>query len=251
MPDIVICGLGMDDSMYGGRAKQTTIRYKGESRRVPTTYIEGLKGADLKKQIKSIFEETDRPKDVKFKSKRSPWCEKFEEKYGTKITDMDFIDKNLLEKEGQEKIIDKGKAAYYSSGSRPKQNPYSWGKARLCSVLMNGKARKIDQKIFNEHRVLKLTDVKEINKDKRFEAVFSDGKKVKFGQTDPTKGTFIDPKDEKIKDAYVSRHAKDLKTNDPQRAGYLSMFILWNKSSLSSAIKDYNKRLKDNDWSLP
>ena len=42
---------------------------------------------------------------------------------------------------------------------------------------------------------------------------------------------------------YISRHRKDLKTNDPSRAGYLSMFILWNKSNLQASIRDYRRRL--------
>ena len=42
---------------------------------------------------------------------------------------------------------------------------------------------------------------------------------------------------------YVFRHHKDLSTGSPMRAGYLSMFILWNKPSLDSSIRDYRRRL--------
>ena len=45
------------------------------------------------------------------------------------------------------------------------------------------------------------------------------------------------------KKLYVQRHHKDLNTNDPARAGYLSMFILWNKKSVGSSIRDYRRRL--------
>lgn len=233
--------------------KKVEIKYKGKSRMVPETYISNLKGDDLKKQIKSIFEGKDRPTDVKFKSKRSPWCQQFQDKYDTTIQDMDFIDENLLKKEGAEKIIEKGMKAYQTSGSRPKQNPYSWGKARLCSVLMGGPSRNIDRKIFDKYRVFnyKLDKVEEINKNKRFKAYFSDGKTTLFGQTNPKTGAFIDHKDENKKDNYIARHEKDLDTDNPQRAGYLSMFILWNKPTLKASIKDYNRRLKENDWSLP
>jgi hypothetical protein len=236
----------------GSKYKKVEIKYKGQIKKVPSTYIEGLKGDDLKKQIKSIFEQEDRPKDVKFKSKRSPWCKQFEDKYDTKINDMDFIDKNLLKKEGQEQIIEKGMKAYQTSGSRPKQNPFSWGRARLCSVLVGGPSRNIDRKIFDKYRVFnyKLDDVEEINKKKRFRAFFSDGSTTDFGQTNPKTGAFIDHKDEKKKKNYVARHETDLETDDPKRAGYLSMFILWNKPTLKEAIKDYNKRLEENDWSL-
>jgi hypothetical protein len=236
-----------------GQYKKVEIKYKGETRMVPETYVKGLKGDDLKKQIKSIFEEKDRPKDVKFKSKRSPWCQQFQNKYDTTIQDMDFIDENLLKKEGAEQIIEKGMQAYRSSGSRPKQNPFSWGKARLCSVLMGGKSRKVDQKIYEKYRVLnyKLDKVEEINKNKRYKAFFSDGSTVQFGQTKPKRGTFIDTKDKELKENYIKRHESDLDTLDPTRAGYLSMFLLWNKPTLSASIKDFNKRLKNNDFSLP
>ena len=99
---------------------------------------------DKKKQIKSIKEKTDRPKVDSFKSKRSSWVSKFEKKYGTKITDKKFINKN---------IIDKGMAAYYSGGSRPNQTKFSWSNARLASVIMNGPARKVDKAIWDKYKV--------------------------------------------------------------------------------------------------
>jgi hypothetical protein len=130
------------------------ITYKGEKRKVPKTYLEGLKGKERQAQIKSFFENKDRPK-TKFKSKRSPWVKKFEDKYGTKITDKDFIHKNIITKTGQEKIIMKGKGAFYSSGSRPNQSPFSWAYARLASVIMNGPSRKVDADIWNKYKIKK------------------------------------------------------------------------------------------------
>ena len=226
------------------------ITYNNLTKNIPKEYLEGLKGKEKKEQIKSIFEGTERP-ETSYKSKRSSYCKKFEDKYDTTIADTDFIDKNLLKKKGQDKIIDKGMAAYYSSGSRPNQTPESWSKARLCSVLVGGPARKIDKKIYDKYKVdsYKLEDVKEINDGKRFEATFSDGKKTKFAQVDGS--TFIDHKDKEKRKNYIARHKQDLKTNDPQRAGYLSMMLLWNEPSLNASIKDYNRRLKENDWSLP
>ena len=132
------------------------IKYRGETKKVPKTYLpDSLSITDRKKQIKSIFEETDRPELESFKSKRSGWAKKFEDKYNRKITDKDWIHRNLLTKMGQEKIILKGKGAYYSSGSRPNQNPFSWGYGRLASVLMDGPARKLDIKIYDKYKVKK------------------------------------------------------------------------------------------------
>ena len=107
---------------------------------------------DKKKQIKSIKEGTDRPKVKSFKSKRSSHVVKFEKKYGTKITDDKFISKNIISKTGIDKILDKGKGAYYSSGSRPNQTPQSWSRARLASVIMNGPARKVDKAIWEKYK---------------------------------------------------------------------------------------------------
>jgi hypothetical protein len=50
---------------------------------------------------------------------------------------------------------------------------------------------------------------------------------------------------------YNFRHTKDLRTNDPTRAGFLSVFILWNKPTLQASIDDYKRRLKSKDFSLP
>mgnify|MGYP003138855911 CR=1 FL=1 len=42
---------------------------------------------------------------------------------------------------------------------------------------------------------------------------------------------------------YRQRHKKDLNTNDPTRAGYLSYYLLWGEStSLRKNISNYKKR---------
>lgn len=112
-----------------------------------------LTESDKKKQIKSIKEKTDRPKLDSFKSKRSTHVEKFEKKYGTKITNEKFINNTILKKEGQLQILKKGMGAYYSSGSRPNQTPQSWAYSRLASVIMNGSARKVDKKIWDKYKL--------------------------------------------------------------------------------------------------
>lgn len=131
--------------------KKVKITYKGKSRMVPETYMKGLKGYDRQKQIKSIFEGKDRPK-TKAPNKRSSWVEKFEKKYKTKITDEDFIHKNIITRTGQKQIIAKGAAAYYTSGSRPNQTPSSWGLARLASVILGGPSRRIDKNIWEKYK---------------------------------------------------------------------------------------------------
>ncbi len=82
--------------------------------------------------------------------------------------------------------------------------------------------------------------------DKKLMAVFEiDGKKktTHFG----SKGMddYTKTKDKEQRKRYRQRHAKDLNTNDPTRAGFLSYYILWGDStSLDKNISDYKKRFK-------
>jgi len=50
-------------------------------------------------------------------------------------------------------------------------------------------------------------------------------------------------KDKERRERYISRHKKDLRTNDPMKPGYLSMYILWNKPSVKTSLADYKRRL--------
>jgi len=118
----------------------------------PKYVPKSLTPSDKKKQIKSIKEGKDRPKVKSFTSKRSSWVKKFEDKYGTKITDKSFITKNIISKTGMDLIIKKGVAAYYNSGSRPNQTPSSWSLARLASVILGGPARKVDKSIWEKYK---------------------------------------------------------------------------------------------------
>jgi hypothetical protein len=121
---------------------------------IPKRYVpDSLSASDRKKQIKSIKEGKDRPQLESFKSKRSTWVKQFEEKYDRKITDVQWISRNILSKKGIDEIMDKGMAAYYSSGSRPNQTKESWAYARLASVIMDGPARKVDRTIWDKYKL--------------------------------------------------------------------------------------------------
>jgi hypothetical protein len=98
--------------------------------------------------------------------------------------------------------------------------------------------------------MLRLVKVEEINGKKRFKATFSDDSITYFGQTNPKYGTFLDHHDTIRKENYRKRHEKDLRTKNPKRPGYLSFFLLWNKKTLNQSIKDFNLRLRKNDFSI-
>ena len=128
------------------------VTYKGETRDIPANYLKGLNKTDRTKQIKSIFEGKIRP-STSAPEKRSQYIIRFDNKYKKKITDKEFIHKNIITKTGQQQIIKKGIGAYFSSGSRPNQTPMSWALARLASVIMNGPARKVDKTIYDKYKV--------------------------------------------------------------------------------------------------
>jgi len=133
--------------------KKITIGKGDKKRKIPQRYVpKGLTKEDKEKQKKSIIEKKPRPKVDSFKSKRSSWATKFENKYNTKISNKSFITKNIISKKGMDLILSKGKAAYFNSGSRPNQTAVSWSLARLASVIMGGPARKVDMKIWSEYK---------------------------------------------------------------------------------------------------
>jgi hypothetical protein len=79
----------------------------------------------------------------------------------------------------------------------------------------------------------------------KFVAIFSkDGKKIKtthFG----LKGSedYTMHHNELRRHAYQTRHRHDLKTQNPMRAGYLSLYILWGDSTnLQTNIREYKKK---------
>lgn len=74
----------------------------------------------------------------------------------------------------------------------------------------------------------------------KYIAVFSNGKRVKFGAQGYSDYTLH--KDKERRERYRARHRKDLETNNPYAPGYLSWYILWNKPTLRESIQDFNKR---------
>jgi hypothetical protein len=48
--------------------------------------------------------------------------------------------------------------------------------------------------------------------------------------------------DEAQKARYLKRHARNENWNDPQSAGALSRYILWNKPTVSASISDYKSK---------
>jgi hypothetical protein len=92
---------------------------------------------------------------------------------------------------------------------------------------------------------MKLLSITEsVKPDKKLTAVFdNDGRKktTHFGAKGMDDYTLTKNKEQR--DRYRTRHAKDLKSNDPTKAGYLSYYILWGDStSRAKNISEYKKR---------
>lgn len=138
-------------------------------KRLPSKYYSSLTKKDKTKQLKELKKSRDlykkgiyytRKKMPSFVSLTSPHVKKFEKKYKVKITDLKAVSKATnVPIKALEKIINKGMGAYYSSGSRPNQNPWSWGYARLASVLTRGNAYKIDKHILDEYGAIDCSKI--------------------------------------------------------------------------------------------
>lgn len=89
--------------------------------------------------------------------------------------------------------------------------------------------------------MVKIVKLEKANDGKhKYIATFEDGTRTKFGAFGMNDYTLTG--DKEAKRLYELRHKKDLDTKDPKRAGYLSMFILWNKPTIEASVKDYNRR---------
>ena len=79
---------------------------------------------------------------------------------------------------------------------------------------------------------------------KKFMATFKTDtgtKTVHFGAAGMDDYTLTHDKEQRAH--YRTRHQKDLKTDDPTRAGFLSYYILWgNSTSMKRNIAAYKKR---------
>jgi hypothetical protein len=72
-------------------------------------------------------------------------------------------------------------------------------------------------------------------------AEFKDGTHTRFGAVGYE--DFTQHHDTERRTRYRLRHKKDLDTNDPKRAGYLSYYLLWGDSiSLAMNLRAYKHR---------
>jgi len=93
-----------------------------------------------------------RPHVKSYKHRRSSHLRRAEEMYGVKKIrpDNQLARATRCTRKSLEKIVNKGRGAYYSSGSRPNQTAESWGLARLASAITGQKAARVDYHILKD-----------------------------------------------------------------------------------------------------
>lgn len=74
----------------------------------------------------------------------------------------------------------------------------------------------------------------------KYIGVFDDTKRVPFGQFGASDYTLH--KNRLRKELYLARHRSRENWADPQTAGALSRWILWNRPSLQESVKDFKRR---------
>jgi hypothetical protein len=92
---------------------------------------------------------------------------------------------------------------------------------------------------------MKLINIVPANNSHKFTATFlqDNGRKktTHFGAKGYDDYTITKDKDQR--DRYRRRHAKDLATKDPTKAGFLSYYILWGDStSFSENVRSYKSK---------
>lgn len=104
-----------------------------------------LKSQKMYKRGKYI----SRPPVKSFHSKPSNHIQKAKKMYhlNSIVANQELARKTGCTKQSLQKIVTKGKGAYFSSGSRPNQTAESWGIARLASAITGGKAAAVDYSI--------------------------------------------------------------------------------------------------------
>jgi hypothetical protein len=87
--------------------------------------------------------------------------------------------------------------------------------------------------------MIRLLVVKSSNKNKKYDAIFTDGtkeKKISFGAAHMNDYTITG--DKKARERYIKRHEKNEDWNNPFTRGALSYYILWGDSN------DINKNIR-------
>ena len=142
--------------------KKRKSKSKQHTKSIPKKYApKRLSPKDKKKQIQAIRlsrkaykkgKYLSRPKVKSFKSKTSSHIVNAKKIYKVDkiLPSNELAKKTGCSTKALNKIIAKGKGAYFSGGSRPNQTASSWGYARLASAITGGKSAAVDFSILEK-----------------------------------------------------------------------------------------------------
>jgi hypothetical protein len=124
----------------------------------PDRYFKGLNTEQVIEQYKSIIQKKERPKFKNVNTKKSTWTQKFHLMFPNlkNYSDLDEIQKVTgIKKKYLQKVLNKGYAAYFNSGSRPSVTSHAWAFGRLYKfiilmILNKGKTLNFDTEIRDE-----------------------------------------------------------------------------------------------------
>lgn len=86
---------------------------------------------------------------------------------------------------------------------------------------------------------------KSSNPSKKYDFFFEreDGRRFKTSIGDSSMEDYTQHHDTARRESYRKRHAKDLRTGDPTRAGFISYYVLWGDStSFETNLRSYRRR---------
>jgi hypothetical protein len=156
--DVKKAGMVKDEKI--DEVKKIIRKYK-----LPERYLEGLVGDErLLRQMELISKKRKSPKeryepletDIIAREKKIPksgsCTMKWNKMYPNKSTNSEKAKITGIPKDILDKVDNKGKGAYYSSGSRPGQTSQSWGKARVNCFILNKPSvtRGPDRKLYED-----------------------------------------------------------------------------------------------------
>jgi len=137
-------------------------KIKNTCKNIPKHYFAKLSLKDKLKQCKFIKKSRKaynkkvyipRPNLKSYKNKKSNHVTDFQQKYNLNLNQIPKISKLFkIPVLVLEKVLEKGRGAYFSQGSRPNQTGESWARARLASFLLGRNACKIDKHLIDEKK---------------------------------------------------------------------------------------------------
>jgi len=233
-----------DPKLWESVKKKITSGSKGGNPEQWSARKAQLAVAEYKKRGGGYTKNSAKPRDTSL----GKWTR---QKWGTKSGKNSVVGKKAtgeryLPKKARDALTDKE----YKQTSRKKRKDMKKGiqYSRQPSKI----SRKTGKHNFAENKIVLKSIKKSDRTNKKYKATFTihkDGKKKEkttyFGYPSPTdpNNDYTRHKDKNRRNRYIWRHMKDTRTGDPTRAGYLSLYVLWNKPSLKASITDYKKRL--------